>query len=256
MNNKISHTATIVIVAASASISNASANLIPDHTSLDPTYITQESCDARFDLTPDGLIKRHAAVASDKLWERGILITDDWPSGLLDLLDELNESDFEEGNLTIVDCIGSSNNIHVRSRDFELDNLDRQGNEERGWRFSAEANRREEGVLRLLRLELPPNYEWEINSTGDGIIATQALFHQLNFRINEEPGDGPELISQIGVNSSAPDSVFPDQLRQDGVRYNRIRVTEIKRIGESLQFSQLVTTNAVSYTHLTLPTKA
>lgn len=230
MKNTIIQTG-IIIVAAGMSIGTAVANL-----KLDDSPINQNTCDARFDLTPYGEIERHNPIANDRVIEPGVLLNDDWPSGLLTLLGDLNETEFNDGNLTIVDCVGTSKTIKVRSRDFELDNLNRQGNEERGWRFGAEANREEEGVLRVLRLELPPNYEWQVNATGDGLIARQHLFHQLNFRINEVP-------SGIGVNSSAPDSVFPDQLRQDGVRYNRIRVTEVKRVGESLQFIQLVTTN-------------
>ena len=230
MNRTMTQTA-VIIVAVGMGIGTAFANL-----KFDDSPITQHNCDARFDLTPDGLIKRHTPTASERVIEPGVLNNDDWPTGLLELLEDLNESDFNEGKLNIVDCVGTSKTIRVRSRDFDLDYLNRQGNEERGWRFSAHADRPEEGVLRILRLELPPNFEWQVNDAGDGLIATQQLFHQLNFRINEVP-------SGIGVNSSAPDAVFPDQLRQDGVRYERFRVTEVKRVGKSLQFSQLTTTN-------------
>jgi len=244
MKRSLALSAASFIVVAGMNASNALANL-----TLDQSPITQHTCESRFDLTADGLIERAVPVDSERFTEPGEaeLNTDNWPSGLLILLQELNEKDFEEGILTIVDCVGTSKTIQARSRDFDLNYLDRQGNEERGWRFNAHAYRDEEGVLRILRLELPANHEWKINATGDGLIATQALFHQLNFRINEVPSeDGP--IAQfgqntVGVDSSAPDSVFPDQLRQDGVRYERIRVTEVKLIGNSLQFEQLTTTN-------------
>lgn len=244
MNRTLTQSAAVIIVAAGMSAGNAFANL-----TLDQSPITQKTCDSRFDLTPDQLIERAVPVDSKRFTEPGEkeLNTDDWSNGLLALLHELNETDFDEGNLTIVDCVGSSQTIHVRSRDFDLNYLDRQGNEERGWRFSAHANREEEGVLRILRLELPANHEWKINAAGDGLIATQALFHQLNFRINEVLStDGPIATfgtNTVGINSSAPDSVFPDQIRQDGVRYERVRVTEVKHIGDSLQFEQLTTTN-------------
>ena len=229
--NRLMTQSAMLIVAAGMSMGSAFANL-----KLDDAPITQHTCDQRYDLTPDGKIVRHNPLPNDRVIEPGILLTDDWPKGLITLLDELNELEFDEGNLNVIDCVGTRTTARVRSRHYELDNLNRQGNEERGWRFSAEANLREEGILRLLRLELPPNYEWEVNEAGDGLIASQPLFHQLNFRINEVP-------TEFGVNSSAPDSVFPEQLRQDGIRYNRVRITEVKQVGESLQFMQLITTN-------------
>ncbi len=211
MNKTSLKAAAFAIAATSLYSTPAAANL-----SLDTTPITQEICLARFVRDPDPLIKAHVPHeprVSTKLYsEDKQLSTDGWSRDMKKLLHAVNHTDLDKGTLSIIDCLGNSTTSDVRERLYHLDNFYRQRNETRGWRIGMEANDPSQQILRLLQLELPPSHKWEVNKNGDALIAQETIFHPRN-RTNA-----------VGW-------------------FNRIRVTEIKRMGRSLQVTQRFSTN-------------
>ncbi len=198
--------ATAVIVAAGLSTGHSSAEI-----QLNSATITQATCQARFVRNKKIIKETHIPETSMVVHTDQRLMVSDWPQHAVNLLNDVNSNRFDDGTLNIVDCVGSSSTVRVRTRDFDLDHVNRQGNERRGWRFNAEAENTNQPILRVVRLELPPNHEWQINTAGDGLIAAQRIFHP--------------------------------QSNDDLVFYNRIRVTEVKRINHQLTITQRTTTD-------------
>ena len=175
MNRILKTSATVAIVALGLSAGHTSAELQPQNTT-----ISHSTCEARFVRSKKSIREFHIAGVSDRVYEPKTLSVEDWPSQALDLLGAINNSRIDEGTLNIVDCIGSKSTVRVRSRQFELEHLNRQGGERQGWRFNAEAEDLDQSIIRIVRLELPPSHEWKINDNGDGLIATQEIFHPFN----------------------------------------------------------------------------
>lgn len=206
MNRFLKTSATALIVAAGLSTGHASAEIQPEY-----TKILQEACEARFVRSKKPIRKFHYPDTSTVVHEDKRLSTADWPEGAVDLLEAVNDYRFDEGLLSVVDCVGSRSTVRVRTRNFELDHVNRQGNERRGWRFNAEAENLDQPIIRVVRLELPPAYAWKINSTGDGLIAEQTIFHPLS--------------------------------DDDFAWFTRLRVTEVSRVEDKLLVTQTTRTD-------------
>lgn len=206
MNRFLKISATALIVAAAFSTGHSSAEIQPEY-----TRILQEACEARFVRSKIPIREFHYPHTSTVVHEEKQLSTDDWPGSAVDLLEAVNDNRFDEGLLSVVDCVGTRSTVRVRTRNFELDHVDRQGNERRGWRFNAEAENLDQPIIRVVRLELPPAYSWEVNSTGDGLIAQQTIFHPLS--------------------------------DDDFNWFSRIRVTEVSRVKNKLLVTQTTRTD-------------
>lgn len=175
MNRILKTSATALIVALGLSMGHTSAEIRPQDTT-----ISQSTCEARFVRSKKSIREHHEAKISDRVYEAKTLSVEGWPTQAVDILGAINNSLIEEGKLRIVDCAGSKSSVRVRTRHFELKHLDRQGNERRGWRLNAKAEDLDQSIIRIVRLELPPSYEWQLNDKGDGLIATQEIFHPFN----------------------------------------------------------------------------
>jgi len=214
MNKFLKTSATGLILAAGLNAGQTTAEV-----RFDNTTISQATCEARLFHSKRPIHKTYrltnrldSSLDSSKVAHKSReLSVEDWPTRALDLLSTLQDSDFEEGTLSIVDCVGSSNTARVRTQRFELENFNRQGNERRGWRFNAEAQNLDEPILRLVRLELPPSYLWKTNAKGNALIAERTLVHA---RGND-----------------------------DFERFPRIRTTEVKHLNGALLVTQRTTTN-------------
>lgn len=206
MNRILRTSATALIVAVGLAAGHTSAEMRPQ-----TTEISQATCEARFVRSKKPIRKFHVAGISEKVYEEQVLVVDDWPEHALDILGALNNSNLDDGELSIVDCAGSRSNVRVRTRYFDLEHVNRQGSEGRGWRFNAEAEDLDQPIIRVVRLELPPSHEWQLNDKGDGLIATQVIFHPFS--------------------------------EENSHWFNRIRVTEVKYENNALFVTQRTTTD-------------
>jgi hypothetical protein len=173
--------------------------------------MSQATCLDRFDRSTGTPVKLHTPRVSERLITNKSLVKNQWSSDLHDVLDTLNSVEFDTGSLTITDCVGSSTTVRLRTREFKLDDIHRQGTPREGWRFSAGAENVEAQLWRTMRLELPPTHVWQATDDGNSLLAEEALFHPRN-------------------QNNAP-------------WYNRIRITEVRNDGKHLTVVQTLTTN-------------
>jgi len=207
MNKFLKTSATGLAVVVGLSTGHTTAEVRPNHTA-----ISQSTCEARLSHSKRPTRKNHRLSKDTIVHTAQELSVHDWPSAAQDLLGALNSNDFEEGTLSIIDCVGSSNSARVRTQRFELEHFNRQGTERRGWRLNAEAQNLDEPVLRLVRLELPPSNLWKTNAAGNGLIAARKLVHARN---------------------------------DDFERFQRIRTTEVTQHRGTLLVTQRTTTNGL-----------
>lgn len=206
-------TAALVIVAASLQSSMVSAT-VAFNNSFDNSPVTTQTCRDLYVRDTDYHAKPRTAKVSDRIYEEPRRdINDSIPRDLAQLVSTLNEARFDDGHLSIVDCVGGSSTTDVRLREFSLDHIHRQGNESRGWRLSAEAENDERHIIRVTKLQLPPQHAWVPNERGDGVIAEELIFH-----INNDND------ANVGY-------------------YRRVRVTEVTRSGNDVLVKQRLSIN-------------
>jgi len=234
MNAKALYPTAVLIVAAGMSIGDAQAEL-----ALDTTPITQELCTALYQPhTPRAHIPRVPQV-STKLIEEKVLDTSDWPRHLKRLHNDLAERDFRSGTYTSVDCVRTPQEIRVNQLDYTLDNLYRQGTSDTYWRFSMEAEEIDGDMLRMIKLDLPRFHEWQVNQSGDGLIAQEYQYHP-SYR-NEQGRQEPLL--PVGYeNNTNPVGDAVNAVNTPSF-VKRIRVTELTRDGRGIKIVQHYTNN-------------
>lgn len=172
----------------------------------DDSPITQHTCHQLYVRDTDYQVQPRRAMISDRIYEEPVSVNyDALPRKLANLVTTLNDADFDEGYLSITDCVGGSSTTDVRKREFSLDYINRQGTQRRGLRFSAEATNEAAQIIRVTRMELPPEDAWTVNRRGNGLIAAEALFHVNNdndanvgyyrrIRVTEVSWDGNDVL--------------------------------------------------------------